>query len=249
MDVVKRLAAGLREQGISCQLNYQNLFGASDGGADLRNVYQWEMYVDEKGMESGGVACMAGERFRETAGKKLRMWAAVRPDVIWIDDDMRFHNHGTASKARWHGMYTGRKTDYGCFCSRHMAMYNARMHTSYTREELVTEILEGEARADWMAFTGACMTETARWVERNIHEVSPETRIAIMTSAPDVHSVEGRHWGDFLESLTGGKDMPLLRPYFGPYSESVPGDFFASYLMFEQLKANVAGQYHKEFAF
>ncbi len=249
VDVVKRLAAGLREQGISCQLNYQNLFGASDGGADLRNVYQWEMYVDEKGMESGGVACMAGERFRETAGKKLRMWAAVRPDVIWIDDDMRFHNHGTASKARWHGMYTGRKTDYGCFCSRHMAMYNARMHTSYTREELVTEILEGEARADWMAFTGACMTETARWVERNIHEVSPETRIAIMTSAPDVHSVEGRHWGDFLESLTGGKDMPLLRPYFGPYSESVPGDFFASYLMFEQLKANVAGQYQKEFAF
>ncbi|WP_276950511.1 hypothetical protein [Acetatifactor muris] len=248
VEVVRQLAVRLREKGISYQLNYQNLFGATDGAADLRNVYRWEMYVDEKGMESGGVACMAGEKFRETAGKKLRMWAATRPDVIWIDDDMRFHNHGTAVKARWQGKHSGRKTDYGCFCPRHMAMYNARMHTSYTREELVTEILEGSARADWMAFTGECMTETARWVEHIIHEVSPETGIAIMTSTPDVHSVEGRHWGDFLESLSG-KDMPLLRPYFGPYSESAPKDFFTSYLMFEQLKVNVAGQYRKEFAF
>lgn len=248
VEVVKQLAVRLREKGISYQLNYQNLCGASDGGADLRDVYQWELYVDEKGMESGGVACMAGEKFRETAGKKLRMWASTEPDVIWMDDDMRFHNHGTASKARWQGKYPGRKTDYGCFCPRHMELYNARMHTSHTREELVAGILEGSARADWMAFAGDCMTETAHWVERSIHEVSPETRIAIMTSTPDVHSVEGRHWGDFLKSLSG-KDVPLLRPYFGPYKEGLPEDFFDSYLLFEQLKANVASQYGNEFAF
>lgn len=248
VEVVKKLAVRLREKGISYQLNYQNLFGATDGGADLRKLYQWEMYVDEKGMESGGVACMAGEKFRETAEKKLRMWAATRPDVIWMDDDMRFHNHGTAAKARWQGKNPGRKTDYGCFCPKHIAMYNARMHTSRTREELVAEILDGSARADWMAFTGECMTETARWVERTIHDVSPETGIAIMTSTPDVHSVEGRHWGEFLEGLSG-KDVPLLRPYFGPYSESAPEEFFTSYLMIEQLKANVAGQYGREFDF
>lgn len=249
VEIVKQLAARLREKGISYQLNYQNLVGAWDGGADLKDVYQWEMYVDEKGMESGGAACIAGERFRQIAGEKLRMWSATEPDVIWIDDDLRFHNHGTATRAEWQGQrYPGRKTDYGCFCQRHMDLYNARMHTTHTREELVEEILEGSARADWMTFTGECMTETARWIESNIHEVSPETRIAIMTSTPDVHSVEGRHWGDFLENLSG-KGVPLLRPYFGPYRESDPVDFFSSYLMIEQLKANVAGQYRKAFEF
>lgn len=250
--IVKVLAEKMRGQGISYQLNYQNLFGSWDGGADLQEAYNWENYVDELGIASRGCACSIGERFRETAGAKLRIWAETKPDVIWIDDDIRFHNHRTSIEDWWSGKIPSERTDFGCFCDRHIRLFNEKHHWAYTRDQIVRGILNGNGkngmRRAWLDFSGECAEEVAEWIEQTIHEASPETRIAIMTSSPDAHSVEGRHWGGFLEKLSGG-DTPLLRPTFGPYAEKEPRDFLDSYLVVEQLKANIRSQYPEGFDF
>ena len=252
VSLLKELSNKLRENNISYQLNYQNLFGAWDGGADLRYVNGWENYVDELGKESGGCACMAGERFRMIAGVKLKAWAETKPDAIWIDDDIRLHNHRTSIRDLWAGKIAFERKDFGCFCEKHIELFNQKYHTSYTREEIVQGILNGEdqnqLRTKWLAFSGECVEDVAVWIEKTIHEVSPDTRIAIMTSHPDVHSVEGRNWNGFLTKLSGdGK--PLLRPTFGPYAENDPREFFDSYLLPEHLKANIKSQYKEEFDF
>ncbi len=241
-QLIAPLAEALRKNHISYQLNYQNLFGAWDGGADLTDMNAWEYWVDEKGMTSKSTACSLGEKFRRIAGEKLAYWAATKPDAIWIDDDIRFHNHAANIRALWTGQ-AGPRTDYGCFCDRHIALFNEKNHLNCTRAEIEKGILEGgELRTKWLAFSGEMADDVAQWIEETIHKVSPDTRVAVMTSGPDAHSVEGRDWDSFLSKLTGAH-KPLLRPHFGPYNEEGTLEFYNAYLMVEQLKANIRAQY------
>lgn len=237
------VAEKLRENGISYQLNYQNLIGAWDGGADLKDTNRWEYWTDQHGDSSSCCACNVGKKFREIAGKKLTVWAKTKPDAIWIDDDIRFHNHRTSVRRAWSGEISKERLDFGCFCDEHIKLFNERNHTSYSREEITLGITSGgDIRQKWLEFSKDMADDLAGWIEKTVHSVSPDTRIAVMTSAPDAHSVEGRDWKSFLSGLSG-EHMPMLRPTFGPYAESNPRDFFSSYLAVEQLKANIVMQY------
>lgn len=251
VEEIVQLAEKLRHNGISYQLNYQNLFGAYDGGADLRYINNWENYIDQEGRESWGSACNLGEKFRKIAGAKLRLWAETKPDVIWIDDDMRYHHHQT-----WlHDIYEGKKfdvakefivrMDFGCFCDKHIEGFNKKHNFSYNKEEIFSGMKHGgELRKKWMAYLGECMEDTAKWIEEIVHSVSPDTRIAIMTSNPAVHSVEGRDWNTFLKGLSGN-DRPMLRPNFPPYGSgaSTTLPIINGYMLIEQLKTHIGAMY------
>lgn len=249
VNIINETAIMLRSHNISYQLNYQNLFGAWDGGADLRDVNGWENYVDEKGTQSMGCGCTIGKKFREIAGYKLRLWAKTKPDVIWIDDDFRMHNHRTGIYDFWNGKSNREYLDFGCFCPEHIKSFNKLYNTSYTREEIVKACLAGgephKMRKMWLDFVNESVSETARWISKTVHDVSPDTKIAQMTSMPDVHAVEGRNWSDFLSNLSNGK-KPIIRAHFGPFSEENPRDFNTSYTTFEQLKTNVESQYKRD---
>ena len=241
--LVEALGKRLAENGISYQLNYQNLFGSWDGGCDLRHVNNWENFVDQEGLESYGVGCSIGERFRETAGKKLRRWASTRPDVLWIDDDIRMFHHRASVREFWAGKLPAERLDFGCFCPRHIARFNARVGGNYTREEIKNGILGGNhLRREWLDFQGDETDALCSWIAETVRSVSPETKVAVMTSNPDHHAVEGRHWKEFLTNLSDG-ERPILRPTFGPYIEKEPTAFYTSYARFEQLKADLRATY------
>lgn len=245
-EVVQKASQKLKEAGISYQLNYQNLFGSWDGNFDHKADLPYECYVDESGNESYGSGCMIGEKFRHFAGQKLLEWAKTMPDAIWIDDDMRTHNHQTEIHDLWDGKSSSAGLDFGCFCSEHIKRFNERMGYTFTREQLVKECLSNpEVRTRWLNFQNACLCDTASWIENIVHSVSPDTRVAIMTSLADVHAVEGRNWHDFLHSLSGDK-VPLIRATFGPYCEASPRDFAHSFSRFASLKSNLQSQYKSE---
>lgn len=231
----------IKKAGISYQLNFQNLIGATLSGVDFRYKYNWEYLVDYKGVEVA-CACPLGEKFRKDAARRLQVWAKTMPDVIWIDDDLRLHGHGAPSLEGINGDYV----DFYCFCDHHIKLFNERYKTHYDRESLVAEILkEGEptqARKDYLQFLSDTMAETAGWISSVVHTVSPNTVVAQMTSAPDSHSAEGRNWGDFLRALSNGK-TPVLRPTFGPYIEYCPRDFVSCYSLLSQIKAHVKESY------
>lgn len=234
----------LREAGISYQLNFQNLVGSTLGGMGFTDIFDWENLVDQRGRESLGCGCIIGEKFRSHAGKRLEIWARTEPDVIWIDDDLRLHNHGTPVLSRIEGK--GGYTDYYCFCDEHIRRFNEQYGTSYDRETLVNEMTRSgeptDIRGKYLKYQGETIAETADWIRRTVQDISPKTRLAQMTSLPDTHSAEGRNWGTFLSSLSGKYD-PMIRAHFGAYQEGMPRNLAQAFRMLSQLSANVRETY------
>ena len=230
-DSLMPYITSLKKAGISYQINYQNLVGSVSGGADFSEKLGYEPIVDYKGFPAGGIACPYGKRFREIAGEKLKLWAETKPDVFWMDDDLRMYNHASNAFAAKAGAPSG-YVDYFCFCDEHIKRFNAKMGTNYTREEIVSGILqEGEPtqmRRDYLSFMNESTTDMAKWIEQTIHSVDKNIRIAQMTSGPDAHSAEWRSWKDFYGALCGEHDA-IVRPTFGPYRESSPRDFIHCY--------------------
>lgn len=245
---VEKAADRLRKEGISYQLNYQNLFGSWDGNYDHTNMYGWECYVDERGCKSKGVACMIGEKFRKSAGAKLLTWAKTKPDVIWIDDDIRLHNHRTYISDLWSGKSNVPTEDFGCFCENHINLFNKKYGLDCSREDIVSARLgnsdDNKIKKQWCEFLNETLCDTAKWIYDTVHTASPDTRIAVMTSNPDVHAIEGRNWNDFLGALTGG-DRAILRPHFGPYCEGDPRNFVRAHLYLGHLLTNISSQYNR----
>lgn len=225
----------LRKEQISYQINFQNLLGSISGGENVGDLYAYNFAVDQFGASAQGCACPIDDVFRRQTGERLRIWAETKPDVIWIDDDFRLHNHGTPMLALSEGKSAYQ--DFYCFCNKHISRFNRENGTDYTREDLVGEIVKSGkpsgVRKKYFDFLNRTMTETAEWIEKTIHSVSPDTRIALMTSVPDVQTAEGRNWKDILTAFSG-KYSPMLRPHFGPYRENAPCDFISCYKMLDQ---------------
>ena len=245
-SVMERIAPRLRAEGISYQLNYQNLFGSVDGNFDHKVLCDWECYTDEFGNESLGVGCMLSEKFRRIALSKLRRFAKTKPDAIWIDDDIRIHNHRTELRPVLAGKKGSEELDFGCFCDAHLNAFSERIGRTVTREEVRAAILaKGEPQElaiRYREFQRDVCADMNRAIEECIHSESPDTRVALMTSVPDVHAVEGRHWGEFMTSLSGAH-KPLIRSHFGPYMESDPRIFADCYLLADQLRTNAEAQF------
>ncbi len=202
--------------GVSYQLNFQMLLGVQSYGLDMRDDYEWDFLVNQHGDETLGCACPLSKRFRKTMGEMLELWASTNPDIIWIDDDFRMHNHGRPCG----------ELDFYCYCDTHLDKFAEFTGKRYFREKLVAEILRpgipAQLRLQWQKFLGDTMTETASWINKCIQNVSPKTRIALMTSIPDVHSAEGRNWKELLTSMSG-EYKPMTRPMCGIYTgTSVP---------------------------
>lgn len=207
----ERVAPALRQQGVSYQLNLQMILGAQSYGVDMRDEYDWEFMVNQYGNETLGCACPLSPVFRKKMGEMLRLWAGTEPDIIWIDDDFRMHNHGLGNS----------ELDFYCYCKRHLDEFALRNGRAYRVHELVAEVLRpgkpSPVRLSWLDFLDQTMNETAAWIRQQIHAVSPRTRLAQMTSAPDVHSAEGRNWKDFMTALCG-EYPPITRPCSGVYT-------------------------------
>ncbi len=204
-DVV---APRIRAEGFGFELNFQQLLGATTSNTDLRSLYKWKQFmVDHYGKTSEGTPCPEDPVYREEMAKMLRGWSSSKPDILWIDDDFRLHNHSTA------GMF--------CYCPLHLDKFTQRTGRNYTREEILAAALTpgppSVFRNQWLDFLGDCMAEFAQWIGDNVHAVSPETRVALMTSGTGIHSLEGRDWKKVLGNFAG-KFKPLIRPTFGLYT-------------------------------
>ena len=94
--------------------------------------------------------CPLGVEFRRYVADQLRTLAAEKPDFFLADDDTKL---------------LGRKID-GCFCPLHLAGFAAKTGRSWSREELVAAIEEGDRAlaADWNAYTESTIVDYARLI-------------------------------------------------------------------------------------
>ncbi|NLF38394.1 hypothetical protein GX586_03050 [bacterium] len=195
--------------GVQVSLNPWHSMLHCDRGRSLKPGQEWQRMVDPTGREARAVVCPLDPAWQEYYRAVLGLFARERFRVVWIDDDIRYHNHGPLE---WGG----------CFCPLHVAAFNERNGTNASREELVHACLASGAphpwRAQWFDFWQETICALLdEW--RGIIE-GGGAKMGLMSSAMESHAAEGRRWAQWWQAFGGG-NPPVHRPHFWGYSDAM----------------------------
>jgi hypothetical protein len=205
----------LAKRGINISLNPWHTLLHSDSGRRLKPEQNWQPLVDPFGKEAQAMVCFMDPRWQEYYLSALKLYAQEGFRVIWIDDDIRYHNH--------HPLDWG-----GCFCPLHIKAFNDRAGTHTIREEIVQACLQPGEVHPWRSLWMDTWQETQlQFLEKCRHIIEAGgARMGLMSSLIEAHSAEGRRWKDWWKTF-GGEKPPIHRPHFWGYSDA-PG----SHLLF-----------------
>ncbi len=213
--VLKKAAAALREKGLSVSVNNWIEMGHCDRGRHWFEGQNFRAFVDMKGKESYNVACpMCDSWFAYFAEYASYLIREIEPDTFWIEDDFRLHNHSPLFGV-------------GCYCEEHMAMYNKRLGTHYTREEFLAKAFAkgglNREREVWLDVNRDVMLALAEKLGRMIKAANPNTDVALMSSRPAAHCLEARDWKRLLGNFAQGGTR--INRIHLPYGEMPPKEF------------------------
>ncbi len=161
--------------------------------------------VGPNGQEASGSSCPLDPEFLSYMEAVFTILARKRPGLILLDDDFRLHYHNSQSPT-------------GCFCDRHIAVFNERYGKTLTREEIAAAVYAeepNEIRSLWYDVTGDSLLHTAQVIEKAVHRISPDTRIGL-AAAMTHWSSEGVDMAELLRAFAGST-RPFIRTYGSPY--------------------------------
>ena len=173
-------AAGIGKVGI----NVLSTLGHTDGPANTVPAMPFQAMVGPDGKASTACACPTDPKLRDYVGERYRLVAEVKPDFIWVDDDIRLCWHGAAG--------------YSCFCPVCLAAFG----WDGSREELVAKLntpTESVFRLRWSEFIAKSMNDLLAVIRRAAGDV--ET--GLMTCgyrAPMYGYHDIRQWLDTLDA-------------------------------------------------
>ena len=207
LETIRPWKEALQAAGIDVSLNQWITMLHCDRGRARKTGQEWQPMVDWKGQAATAVVCPLDPGWRQYYRDTLALYAAEGFRVIWLEDDIRLHNHAPLD---WGG----------CFCPLHVAEFNRRAGTSATREEIVAGVLRPGAPHPWRSLWLAMWDETqTAMVEEFRRVVEPSgTQLGLMSSDPEAHAIEGRRWGEWWRALAGNRP-PIHRPHFAGYSD------------------------------
>lgn len=214
IQLAKRVKNRLAPQGVDLSLNPWTTLYMVPRGRRLRPGQNFRLMKGETGLESPVVACpLCDEWLGSLCEKFARLAREVEPTAIWIEDDWRLHNHG--GDLGWGG----------CFCDVHMRAFSEEIGREVDRRELLENVLQAGTphpwRKVWMALSRKSLLEPLKKLCHAIRTARRETRVGLMTSMPDQHSIEGRDWAS-LHKVAGDERGLLLRPHMLPYTQERP---------------------------
>lgn len=207
--ILFRIRDELANIGVVFSINPWVTLVHGDRGRNCRALFpDINFMVGHDGAQCIDCACPLSAGWRRHTAALWRLYAETKPDILWVEDDIRTFNH--------------HPVDWGCFCDEHLALLRQRVGETVSREQLVRAILQPGAphpfRRQWLDLQADVMVETAGILERAVHEVSPKTKMGLMSSGPANHAVEGRRWHAFAKALAGAAEF-ASRPPLGNYSE------------------------------
>jgi hypothetical protein len=205
----------LVEAGVIVSLNPWHSLLHCDRGRHLKPGQDWQRMVDPDGRTCEAVVCPLDQGWRRYYEETLRLYAREDFRVIWIDDDIRFHNH---APLHWGG----------CFCPLHVEAFNRRAGVEAARDEIVSKCTAPGPPHPWREIWMDVWDETQLEMITQWREIveAEGTRLGLMSSSFEAHSAEGRRWDNWWSALSGGRP-PVHRPHFWGYGDatgaSLPG--------------------------
>lgn len=215
LDVIREGKRRLSEIGVRTSINPWMTTLHGDRGRKLKAGQHFRTMVDPQGQTSTACACPLDEAWLENLCACYARYAELGPEVLWIEDDFRLHNHAPLT---WGG----------CFCEEHMKLYSKLAGKTLTREEFVAGVCaQGGVhpyRKIWLDVSRETMLNLAKRLAQAVFQVNPDVRLGLMTSDPVVHSAEARDWARLMDNMTGNK-RPHVRIHLPAYSETTSQDY------------------------
>jgi len=205
-----RIRAAMEKVGIRYSINPWITQGHGDKGRDSRkDLPGLQTLVGPDGAQCESCACPLSPIWRRNVAKVWTLYAETKPHVIWVEDDIRTFGHSAVR--------------YSCFCPEHMKRFSMRVGRRVSRKDLAAAIVKpGKPhpwRKEYLDMQGEIMAETAGFLARTVHKVSPETSMGLMSSSCYTHCLEGRRWKELGAALADGQTL-YSRPPLGNYCEN-----------------------------
>ncbi len=212
LATMKRAKKLLTENGISVSLNPWIEIGHLDRKRPLKDGQNFTTMVDYEGTQSQSVACPYCQNWRAYY-KDFYSYiiSEIDPEVVWVEDDFRLHNHPPLKYG-------------GCFCALHMQKFNEKLGKNYTREQFVDKLFKKTCDEDvkraWLDVNRECMRELAEFLGKTVKDLGLGTKVGLMSSMHQKHSMEGRDWQGVHNGLAQGGEMinRLHLPCYGEMS-------------------------------
>lgn len=199
IETMKRAKERLTKEGITVSLNPWMEGGHLDRGRKLREGQDFVTICDYNGKKCELVTCMYDENWRAYF-KEFYSYIVreIQPEVVWVEDDFRLHNHGDLEYG-------------GCFCEHHMRAFNKVAGTDYSREEFVDRLFRKEpdekVKEAFFQVNRSYIVDTAQFIADIVREANPDTKIGLMSSGHVNHSLEGRDWYGVHKAFANGGPM------------------------------------------
>ncbi|MEG2951178.1 MAG: hypothetical protein RR946_10815 [Clostridia bacterium] len=221
LALMRRVRDTLSDTGATLSMNHWHSLMHGDGGKKLKQGQAFRLMVDPVGRESSLCCCPRGEEWQAYLCGLYARYAALGPNVLWVEDDFRFHNH---EPLLWGG----------CFCDDCMRHFSEMAGEPLTRERFVRGVLaSGEVhpyRKIWLDSCRETLIAVAARLERAVHAVCAQTRLGLMSSTPFAHAAEGRDWMRLMHAFAGDK-RPVSRIHLPGYTESAPWEYQKNFNM------------------
>lgn len=212
IDLGRKVAARLAREGIALSLNPWTTLLQVPRGRRRRPGQTYRAMRGETGGDAPLAACPLCPEWRQDLTESFsRLARELRPVAIWVEDDWRLHNHGP--ELAWGG----------CFCEEHLRRFSEAVGEAVTLEALLDKLLRPGPphpwRAIWLNLSRESLLEPMHALRKAVTAANPGTRLGLMSSRPDQHSIEGRNWS-LLQEAVGQEPEFLIRPHMEPYTES-----------------------------
>ena len=162
----------LRAIGVVPALQFQATLGHGDGlgSPEMFTAKTWTGWTGSQGVEDRFCNCPRHPDFLAYVREVSRIYAALKPAGLWIDDDLRYNNHRPATDG----------SRIGCWCATCIAAFNAETGGRWTREALDRAMADDAAlEARWKSFAIGSLCGVARAIGEEFRRVSPETMLAL----------------------------------------------------------------------
>ena len=217
IQTIKKAKRILENAGLSVSLNPWMEIGHLDRGRKLKEGQNFTTMVDMDGRQADISVCPYDSEWRKYYFDLLGWYLQeVNPDMLWIEDDFRLHNH--------HPLSNG-----GCFCKLHMQKFNEKLGENYTREEFVARVFAKgtptKERKAWLDINRDTYLDLSKEIGAFIQKLGLKTRVGLMSSAPQMHCMEARDWKGLQTNLSAGEEL-IDRIHLPCYDETSGKKYF-----------------------
>lgn len=231
LDAIIPLQKELEKINVSTSLNPWTTIMHSDRGQTVNPEIGFRTLVDINGKKATMMGCPADQKWRDYLSDRYAQYATIHPKELWLEDDFRHYNHTPLKLA--------------CFCDVHMKIYSEKLGHEISREKFVKEVLQpgdpSPARKVYLDVARQEMIDTVAQIETAVHKVSRETNLALMTSFPDWHAIEGRDWNQLFDKLSGPDHPKVARPHLPAYNEISPLKYSRAFEEYTRITAAYLG--------